>query len=188
MLLTGISHTWTVTLTLILWATSSRIIGITCLFVFFFFFFPYIHRHEPRLLALGARGRLWTSWQKWHAIKSTALNLILHDVTMEFRIRTQTKTARLMSRKSSSNRGIFIKNTQTIMKFSSEWIKEHLCLRWEPSQWVYLFVFDHIASLLQCAVNKLVQPGAGSPARLVVLHEKQEHVCNVKCEFRKPIL
>ena len=70
-------------------------------------FFSYIHRHEPRLLALGARGRLWTSWQKWHAIKSTALNLILHDVTMEFRIRTQTKTARLMSRKSSSNRGIF---------------------------------------------------------------------------------
>ena len=147
------------------------------------FFSSYIHRHEPRLLALGARGRLWTSWQKWHAIKSTALNLILHDVTMEFRIRTQTKTARLMSRKSSSNRGIFIKNTQTIMKFSSEWIQEHLCLRWEPSQWLYLFVFDHIASLLQCAVNKLVQPGAGSPARLGVLHEKQEHVCNVKSNF-----
>ena len=152
------------------------------------FFFPYIHRHEPLFLALGARGRLWASWQKWHAIKSTALNLIQYDVTMEFRIRTQTKTARLVSRKSSSNRGIFIKNTQTIMKFSSEWIQEHLCLRWEPSQWVYSFVSDHIASLLRCAVNKLVRPGAGSPARLGVLHEKQEHVCNVKCEFRKPIL
>ena len=70
-----------------------------------------------------------------------------------------------------------------VMKFSSEWIQEHLCLRWKPSQWLYLFVFDHIASLLQCAVNKLVQPGAGSPARLGVLHEKQEHVCNVKSNF-----
>ena len=77
-------------------------------------------------------------------------------------------------KKSASNRGIFNKNTQTIMKFSSEWIQEHLCLRWELSQWVYLFIFDHIVSLLQCAVNKLVQPGAGSPARLGVLHEKSK--------------
>ena len=86
-----------------LWATSSRITGITCFFS--------INSWA------WTTGRSWTSWQKWHAIKSTAPNLILHDVTMEFRIRTQTKTAWLMSRKSSSNRGIFITNTQTIMKF-----------------------------------------------------------------------
>ena len=159
-------------------------------FFFLFFFYTFIGMNHAFWL-LGAKGEVANFMTKMTCDQEHRTQV---DTTWRHNGISDSHTDEnsvIGVKKSASNRGIFNKNTQTIMKFSSEWIQEHLCLRWEPSQWVYLFVFDHIVSLLQHSVRCKQACTTGGRVTCEVgrfAWKKQEHVCNMKCEFRKPIL